>query len=53
MDFFLKKKDFGERCTRFLGVKCPSVKNVTDRPPVHTKTAHFCRHILKKVDAEN
>ena len=22
--FFLKKKDFCQRCTRFLGVKCPS-----------------------------
>ena len=24
-------------------------KNVTDRPPVHTKTAHFCWQILKTV----
>ena len=27
-----------------------AVKNVTDRPLVHTKTAHFCRQILKTVD---
>ena len=30
-----------------------TVKNSTDRPPVHTKTAHFCRQILKTVDFEN
>ena len=30
-----------------------TVKNVTDRPPVHTKTAHFCRQISKTVDFEN
>ena len=23
---------------------------MTDRPPVHTKTAHFCRQILKTID---
>ena len=29
------------------------VKNSTDRPPVHTETAHFCRQILETVDFEN
>ena len=28
------------RCRHIL----KTVKNVTDKPPVHTKTAHFCRH---------
>ena len=37
------------RCRHIL----KTVKNVTDRPPVHTKTAHFCRQISKTVDFEN
>ena len=28
-------------------------ENVTDRPPVYTKTARFCRQISKSVDSEN
>ena len=28
-------------------------ENVTDRPPVHTKTAQFCQQRLKTVDFEN
>ena len=36
------------RCRHIL----KTVKNVTDRPPVHTK-AHFCRQISKTVDSEN
>ena len=30
-----------------------TVKNVMDRPPVHTKTAHFCWQISKMVDFRN
>ena len=30
-----------------------SGENVTDRPPVHTKMALFCRQILETVDFEN
>ena len=37
------------RCRQIL----KTVTNSTDRPPVHTKTAHFCRQILKTVDFEN
>ena len=37
------------RCRHIL----KTVKNSTDKPPVHTKTAHFCRQILKTVDFEN
>ena len=37
------------RCRQIL----KTVKNVTDRPSVHTKTAHFCRQILKAIDFEN
>ena len=37
------------RCQHIL----KTVKNVTDRPPVHTKTALFCRQILKTVDFKN
>ena len=37
------------RCRHIL----KTVKNVTDRPPVHTKAAHFCGQILKTVDFEN
>ena len=29
------------------------VENVTDRPPVHTKTAHFCQPTLKMEDLKN
>ena len=36
------------RCRHIL----KTVKNMTDRPPVHTKTAHFCRQIYKTVDFE-
>ena len=28
-------------------------KNVTDSPASHTKTAHFCRQILKTINFEN
>ena len=28
IDFSWKQKDFCQRCTRFLGVKCPSMRNV-------------------------
>ena len=37
------------RCRHIL----KAVKNSTDRPSVHTKTAHFCRQILKTVDFED
>ena len=30
-----------------------TVKDVAEWPPVHTKTAHFCRQMLRTVDFEN
>ena len=51
-DLFENWHDFWtafKRCRHIL----KTVKNVTDRPPVHTKTAHFCRQVLKTVDFEN
>ena len=47
--FIIRTKTAFTRCRQIL----KTVKNVTDRPPVHTKTAHFCRQISKTVDFEN
>ena len=33
MNFSLKQKDFCQRCTRFLGVKCPSEPTVSYEKP--------------------
>ena len=40
-------------CVHTMPAHFEKGKNVTDRPPVHTKMAHFCRQISKTVDFEN
>ena len=39
--FFLKKKDFCKRCTRFLGVKCPSCKETERKTNSLTRIVKF------------